>query len=220
MTAALFDIDGTLVDSNYLHVEAWERALADVGKPVDSWRIHRAIGMDSDKLMDELLGDAKDELGDRASELHSTYYSTFTDRLRPFAGARDLLRAIAAKGVQVILATSAPDDEFEILNDVIDADDAISAHTTSGDVENAKPDPDIIQVALKKGKVDAAEAIMIGDSIWDVHAARRAGVDCIGLLSGGISVGELKDAGAVAVYRDTADLLDQLDSSPLSRLFS
>jgi HAD superfamily hydrolase (TIGR01509 family) len=217
LRAVLFDIDGTLVDSNYLHVDTWDRALAEAGIPAPVWRIHRSIGMDSKKLLQAVAGDAPDDVAEGAKEQHGRYYKENADRLRPFAGARDLLRAIDGLGLQVVLATSAPEDELEILRKVLDVDDAVSEATSAGDVGTAKPEPDIIQVALDKAEVAAEEAVIVGDTVWDVEAAGRAGVPAIGVLSGGVSEAELRDAGAVEVYDDVAALLDALSSSVIGR---
>jgi HAD superfamily hydrolase (TIGR01509 family) len=215
-TAVLFDVDGTLVDSNYLHVESWAHAFADLGVTVPAWRIHRAIGQDSAKLLDSLLGDRADELGDRGKELHSQYYKELADRLKPLDGARELLTELNKRDRTVVLATSAPEDELEILTQTLDVDDAISATTNSDDVETAKPDPSIVQVALDKAGVSAGDAIFVGDSVWDVIAAARAGVRTVGLLSGGFSSAELLAAGAIAIYDDPAALLRELALSPLA----
>ena len=215
-TAVLFDIDGTLVDSNYLHIDAWERAFAAVGHPVDAWRIHRSIGMDSGKLLEALLGDAADELGDAAKERHSEFYLQNTDRLRPFEGARELLAEAGRRGHQVVLATSAPENELEILLGVLDADPSIEAVTSAEDAETAKPDPTIIEKAVDKARVPVGSAVMVGDSVWDIVAAERAGVSSIGLLSGGFGRQELLDAGAKAVYEDVAELLRDIDGSLLA----
>jgi HAD superfamily hydrolase (TIGR01509 family) len=215
--AVLFDIDGTLVDSNYLHVDAWARALEDVGHPVPVWRIHRAIGMDSAKLMEILLEDDLDRLGDEAKERHSTHYRRDAERLRSFDQAQDLLRALAGRGMKVVLATSAPEEEFELLRKVLEVDDAIAEFTTSEDVSTAKPAPDVVQMALKKAGVDPEQALMIGDAAWDMQAAAKAGVAAVGVRTGGIGPGELRDAGAIAVYDDVAQLLAELDESPLYR---
>jgi HAD superfamily hydrolase (TIGR01509 family) len=216
MKAALFDIDGTLVDSNYLHVDAWSRAFHELEIDVEAWRVHRGIGMDSQKLLEELLGDRADELGERASEWHTAFYSQTKARLRPFAGARELVSALSDAGVTVVLATSAPESELEALRAVLKIEDSISVVTSSEDVSTAKPAPDIVQVALSKADVESDEAIMVGDSVWDVKAAAAAGVACIGVRSGGVSEAELRDAGAIAVYDDVADLLAKLSSSPLA----
>ena len=213
--AVLFDIDGTLVDSNYLHIDAWDRAFASVGHPVDVWRIHRSIGMDSAKLLESLLGAAADELGDEAKDLHSRFYLESSDRLRAIGGARDLLAELARRGHPVVLATSAPENELEILLGVVDERGAIDAVTSADDVGTAKPDPDLIQIALDRAGVGADSAVMVGDSVWDIVAAARAGVASIGVLSGGFGREELLTAGAVVVYEDVAELLGELDRSPI-----
>ena len=214
--AVLFDIDGTLVDSNYLHIDAWDRAFVRVGHPVDVWRIHRSIGMDSGKLLEALLGDDADELGDDAKDLHSSSYLEMTDRLRSFAGARELLAELAKRGHPVVLATSAPENELKILLEVVDADGAIDAVTSAEDVGTAKPDPDLIQIALDKAGVGPERAVMVGDSVWDIVAAERAGVTSIGVLSGGFGREELLSAGAAVVYDDVVELLRKLDESPIA----
>lgn len=216
--AVLFDVDGTLIDSNYLHVSAWSAAMDAVERPAPAWRIHRAIGMDSSKLLVRLLGDDADELGDRAKQVHKDEYARFASELRPFGSARDLLQAIHDRGLQVVLATSAPDDELARLREALDSEHVISHVTSSADVESAKPEPDVVQVALDRAGVPAGRAILIGDAVWDAKASERAGVPCIGLLSGGIGPGELRDAGASTVYDDAADLLAHLDESPIAGL--
>jgi HAD superfamily hydrolase (TIGR01509 family) len=171
--------------------------------------------MDSAKLLEALLGDELDRLGDDAKERHTTHYERDAERLRPFEAAQDLLRAIAGRGLKVVLATSAPPHEFELLQKVLAVDDAVAEFTTAGDVSTAKPAPDVVQVALEKAGVDADAAVMVGDTVWDVEAAGRAGVRAIGVLSGGIGEGELREAGAIAVYEDVVALLRELDGSPL-----
>jgi HAD superfamily hydrolase (TIGR01509 family) len=205
--AVLFDIDGTLVDSNYLHVDAWSRAFAEVGHPVDAWRIHRSIGLDGDKLLDSLLGDDVDEFGDRAQKLHTELYTQMSARLRPLPGAVELLHALHDAGARVVLATSAPKSELEILLGVLDSDDALHATTSSDDVETAKPRPDIVNVALDRAGVQASEALFVGDAVWDMVAAGRAGVPSIGVRTGGFGADELTDAGAIAVFDDAATVL-------------
>ncbi|SMG27582.1 HAD family hydrolase [Agreia pratensis] len=210
--AVLFDIDGTLVDSNYLHVDAWARAFEKVGHPVESWRIHRSIGLDSDRLLDALLGDEVDEFGDRAKDLHSEFYRASTGRLRPLPGAVELLHALSDAGVRVVLATSAPKEELEILLGVLDSDDALHATTSSDDVGTAKPEPDIVNVALERAGVDVSEALFVGDAVWDIEAAARASLGAIGVRTGGISLGELMDAGALQVFDDAAAVLADFES--------
>jgi HAD superfamily hydrolase (TIGR01509 family) len=219
--AVLFDVDGTLIDSNYLHVQAWSEALEAAGRPVDDARIHRAIGMDSAKLLAELLGEeAESDVGEKAKAKHAKRYKKVAPRLRPFAGARDILKALSERGMTVVLATSAPPDELANLRKALDAEDFISLATSADDVETAKPEPDLIKVALDKAGATPQTAMMIGDAVWDGVAAKRARVPFIGVRSGGRSAAELTEAGAIAVYDDVAQLLRELDSSPLRPLLS
>jgi HAD superfamily hydrolase (TIGR01509 family) len=215
-TAVLFDVDGTLVDSNYLHAVCWWEALIQAGHDVPMARIHRAIGMGSDQLLDALLpadrdGDADD--GIRAA--HGALYATYWSRQRPLEGAPELLRACKGQGLRVVLASSADSREFAALRAALDAEDAIDAVTCAGDVERSKPAPDLVQVALEKARVRPEEAVFVGDTVWDVQACNKAGVPCIGLLSGGISREELRGAGAAEVYLGPADLREALPSSIL-----
>lgn len=216
--AVLFDVDGSLVDSNYLHVHAWRRAFDTEGLPVTAWQIHRCIGMDGSTLVRTLSNDAPDEVQERLSDGHSRYYRENTPLLAPLPGARALLHRVAELGLQVVLATSAPDDELEILRKVLDCDDVISETTSSQDVDTAKPAPGIVQVALDRAGVDAEHAVFVGDAVWDAHAAAGAGLPCIGLLSGGIAREELQAAGSAPVFADPQDLLDHLDSTRIAEL--
>ncbi len=216
--AALFDVDGTLVDSNYLHVRAWQRAFREVGHDVDAWRVHRAIGLDSSLLLQSLLGDDADELGDRAKDLHTTYYLGARDSMRPLSGARELIRELHGRGVQVVLATSAPEEELDVLREILSVDSYIAHTTSSEDVDHAKPDPGVVRAAMDRASSSPDTAVMVGDAVWDGKAASRAGVTFVGLLSGGISRAELTEAGAAAVFEDAQDLLDNLESSPLAKL--
>ncbi|SFW85972.1 HAD family hydrolase [Amycolatopsis australiensis] len=219
-TAVLFDVDGTLVDSNYLHVHAWRRAFHELGRNVDSWRVHRAIGKGSGKLLATLLGDEDaGRVGDEAKELHSRYYLETAELLRPFDQAPQLVRALDAKGVRVVLATSAGPDELDVLRRVLGVDDVIKEIVAGADVEATKPDPEPVQVALEKAGTTPENTFFVGDAVWDVKAATKAGVRTIAVLSGGVGEAELKDAGAIAVYEDVAALLADLEGSPLSELF-
>ncbi|CAN5154382.1 HAD family hydrolase [soil metagenome] len=213
--AVLFDIDGTLVDSNYLHVEAYGHAFADLGLRVDAWRVHRGIGMDGTQLLESLLGDDAEEVAPAVKELNAQYYSALQPRLRAFDGARELVRELARRQVTVVLATSAPENELEALLGVLDLDDSLAAVTSDADVDTAKPAPDIVQVALSRAGTDATATVLVGDSVWDMKAATAAGVTPVGVLSGGVSASELRDAGAIAVYADVAEILERLDESPL-----
>ncbi|MFB1296563.1 HAD family hydrolase [Mycobacterium sp. pW049] len=218
--AVLFDIDGTLVDSNYLHVHAWLRAFDEEGLPVDGWRIHRGIGMDGTSLVRTLAEDAGQDVLDRLKDGHSRFYKESSSLLTLLPGARDLLRWVALQGLQVVLATSAPEDELATLREVLDCEDIISAVTSSEDVDTAKPKPDIVQVALDRAGVSAQEAVFVGDAVWDCEAARRAGVPSIAVLSGGVSRAELLDAGASAVFGDAGDLLANMGATRIDELAS
>ena len=204
--AVLFDVDGTLVDSNYLHVHAWHRAFLDLGVIVPSWRIHRAIGMDSGELLGALLGADADARGDEAKDRHATHYATLGDQLRVLPGAREFVASLAAAGLEVVLATSAPPAELDRLREVLDVDRELTALTDSDDVATAKPSPDIVGVALERAGVPADRAVFVGDATWDVEAAGRAGVPCVAVRSGGSGTQELREAGAVAVFDDLAAL--------------
>ena len=216
-TAVLLDIDGTLVDSNFLHVHAWVRAFADAGHPVDAWRVHRRIGMGSGRLLAELLGDDADRLADDVKERHTAHYAGLSELLRPFDGARELVRTLADRGARVVLSTSAAPEEVETLREVLDVDDLVQI-TGAEDVDEAKPEPDLVHAALELAGVPAERAVFVGDSVWDVEAAVRAGVPCVGVLSGGTSEAELRDAGAAEVVEDAAALARDLDRTPVGAL--
>ncbi|MEN2741531.1 HAD family hydrolase [Microbacterium sp. X-17] len=207
----LFDVDGTLVDSNYLHIDAWQRAFAELGVPVESWRIHRALGRDSGQLLRAVAGERDEEWDDRAWALHAKHLRELAPRLRAFDGAADLLRAVAGRGVRVVLATSAAEDELTMLRRAIGADDAVHASTSADDVDEAKPDPDILEVALRRADAPAAEALVVGDSVWDMTAAGRARIRSVGVLCGGVGAAELTDAGAREVFEGPTALLEALD---------
>jgi HAD superfamily hydrolase (TIGR01509 family) len=214
--AVLFDVDGTLVDTSYLHAVCWWEAFAQAGHVVPMALIHRAIGMDSGLLLDKLLPADRDTDADAdLSTAHGALYSVYWSRLRPLPGAADLLRACRKHDLQVVLASSADPRELDILRAALDADDAVSEATSAGDVGQSKPAPDLVEVALGKAGLDPAEAVFVGDAVWDVQACQRAGVACVGVLSGGVSQAELLDAGAIRVYRDAAEILAAFPASLL-----
>lgn len=209
VTAALFDVDGTLVDSNYLHTVTWWQAFAQAGHDVPMPAIHRAIGMGSDQLLDALLPADRDsgaDSGIRAA--HSALYATYWSRLRPLPGAAELLRACRRSGLTVVLASSADPQEFAVLRAALSAEDAIDDATCAEDVESSKPAPDLVEVALRKARTPPAQAVFVGDTVWDAQACQRSGVPCIGLRSGGIGAADLLEAGASAVFDGPADLLE------------
>jgi HAD superfamily hydrolase (TIGR01509 family) len=210
----IFDVDGTLLDTNYLHVVAWWEAFRERGHDARCADIHQALGMGSAELVQQVLGQPDPSV----IEAHSRYIAPFLGRMRPLPGAADLLAAIAEMGLNVVLATSAKDEEIGLMLDAIGAHDAIGTVVSSGAVERAKPDPDIVARALSESGTGRGQAVMVGDAVWDVLAAQRAGVPCVGVLSGGIAEQQLRDAGAVEVYSDTAALLADLPSSAIGRL--
>ncbi len=216
--AVLFDIDGTLVDSNYLHVHAWVRAFAEVAIPVEAWRIHRSIGMDGSELVASLSGGADDDTAHRLKDLHTQYYGETTSLLQLLPGARALMDRITSLGLQVVLATSAPEDELSTLRKVLDSEDLISTATSSEDVSTAKPEPDLVRIGLERAGVGADRAVFVGDAVWDAEASKRAGLLSIGVLSGGFSRGELEHAGASAVFENARELLEHLEVSPIGGL--
>ncbi|MFC3501780.1 HAD family hydrolase [Micromonospora krabiensis] len=214
----LFDVDGTLVDTTYLHTVSWWEALRQTDRPVPMATVHRAIGMGSDKLLDHLLGPERDRDADgKLRDAHDTLYAEYWERLTPLPGAADLLRACAERGLRVVLATSAAEHEVTALRRALDADDVIAEVTSSADAEESKPAPDILVAALDQSGLAAERVVFVGDSVWDVAAAGKLDIPCVGLTCGGTSRGELAGAGAVAVYDDPAALLETLDDSPLTR---
>ncbi|MGV9627948.1 HAD family hydrolase [Streptomyces sp. NPDC003487] len=214
--AAVFDVDGTLVDTNHLHVVTWWEALRQAGHRVPMHAVHRAIGLGSDDLIAHLLGEDRDkDQDDRLSAAHTALYGQYFDRLPAFAEAGALLKRLHGDGWAVVLATSASGPELEALRRAIDADDAITATASSDDVEQGKPAPEPVEHALELAGVPAERAVFVGDTVWDMRAGRRAGVRCVGVLCGGIPRADLEEAGAQEVYADPADLLARLEDSPL-----
>ncbi|MFJ2026669.1 HAD family hydrolase [Streptomyces sp. NPDC087897] len=213
--AAIFDVDGTLTDTNHLHVVAWWEAFRQAGHTVPMPDILRSVGLGSGDLIERLLGADRDrEQDDAISSAHSVLYATCFDRLPAFRGAGDLLRTLDGRGWRVVLATSADGEELAALRRAIDADEAIVATASSDDVDRGKPAPEPVELACRLAGVDPGEAVFVGDTVWDMEAASRAGVDAVALLSGGIPRADLERAGARVVYRDVADLLAHLDDSP------
>ena len=213
--AAILDIDGTLVDSNYQHTLAWYGALREHGHTVAMFRVHRLIGMGGDQLVRALLGDEVEEReGDAIRETEGErYLERYLDTVQPLEGARELIVRLKDAGRRVVLASSAKPDEVEHYLDLLDARRLADAWTTSGDVEQTKPEPDLIRAALEK--LDGDLAVMVGDSTWDCKAARNAGVETLAVLTGGFSAQELFDAGALSVFGSLTELRERLPSTAL-----
>ncbi|WP_328477171.1 HAD family hydrolase [Streptomyces sp. NBC_00377] len=215
--AAVFDVDGTLVDTNHLHVITWWEAFRQAGHRVPMHAVHRAVGLGSDDLVAHLLGDDRDKDQDaELSAAHKALYGQYFDRLPALRDAGPLLRTLHDVGWTVVLATSASGAELSALRAAIDADDVIAATASADDVEEGKPAPEPVEHALELVGASAGQAVFVGDTVWDMKAGRRAGVRCVGVLCGGIPRADLMEAGAEAVYADPADLLSSLSDSPLA----
>jgi HAD superfamily hydrolase (TIGR01549 family) len=208
--AAILDVDGTLVDTNYQHAIAWYRAFRQHGELLPIWRIHRHIGMGGDHLVKALCGDeVEEEKGEGIRAAEKALYLALIDEVEPLEGARELIRDLKERGHRVVLASSAKPDEVEHYLDLLDAREVADGWTTSGDVEATKPEPDLVRAAIDKAGED--EAVMVGDSTWDCEAAGRAGIETVAVLTGGFSEAELREAGAVAVYHSVVELRNSLD---------
>jgi HAD superfamily hydrolase (TIGR01509 family) len=212
--AAILDIDGTLVDSNYQHTIAWYRAFRQHGHVLPVWRIHRHIGMGGDQLVASLCGDeVEEQAGEDIRAAEKVLYFQLIDEVEPLPGARDLILDLKRADRRVVLASSAKPEEVEHYLDLLDARGLADAWTSSGDVEATKPEPDLVESALER--IGGGPAVMIGDSIWDCEAAKRAGVETVAVLTGGFSDQELRDAGAVAVFDSIDELRRRLSDTPL-----
>jgi HAD superfamily hydrolase (TIGR01509 family) len=216
MAVAILDIDGTLVDTNYQHTISWARAFArhEIVQPL--WRIHSHLGMGGDQLVEAVCGEqTEDELGEQLRSAESEEYQHLIGEVRPVQGARELIVALKDRGHTVVLASSAKSDEVDHYLDLLAARELADAWTTSADVEHTKPAPDLVHAALDGVHAEPSAAVMIGDTPWDVEAARKGGVETIAVITGGFCEQELREAGAVAVYESVADLLDDLDATRL-----
>ncbi|MFH9570992.1 HAD family hydrolase [Streptomyces sp. NPDC017230] len=215
--AAVFDVDGTLVDTNHLHVATWWEAFRQAGHRVPMHAIHRAVGLASTDLIGHLLGEDRDTDQDaRLSAAHKALYGQYYDRLPALPDAGELLRRLAGDGWKVVLATSAGGPELGALRRAIDADDAIDATASADDVAAGKPSPEPVEHALELAGVPAERAVFVGDTVWDMRAGSRAGVRCVAVLCGGLPRADLEEAGADAVYADPAGLLASLEESPFA----
>jgi HAD superfamily hydrolase (TIGR01509 family) len=214
VTAAILDIDGTLVDTNYHHAVAWFRAFRQHGHVVPLWRIHRHIGMGGDKLVGALLSeDVEAREGEDIRAAEKALYLAFIEEVEPLRGARALMEDLKDRGSMIVLASSAKADEVDHYLDLLDARSLADGWTTSADVEATKPDPDLVLAALER--VGSKDAIMVGDSTWDCRAAEAAGIASLAVLTGGFSEEELRAAGASDVFASIDALRTQLDDTPL-----
>jgi HAD superfamily hydrolase (TIGR01509 family) len=211
--AALLDIDGTLVDSNYQHALAWYRAFRLHGVTIPVWRCHRAIGMGGDQLVRHLAGDGFEaELGDTVRIEEKALFAQMIAEVQPFEDARGLIEDLKSRGCNVVMASSAKPEDTQHYLDLLDARALVDGWTDSGDVQATKPEPDLVEAALRKA--GGGPAVLIGDSTWDCEAAKAAKVKTIAVRTGGFGVDELREAGAIAVFESLAELRERLDETP------
>jgi HAD superfamily hydrolase (TIGR01549 family) len=216
---AIFDIDGTLVDTNYQHALAWYRAFRQHGVVIPIWQIHRAIGIGSDRVVEMLAGEQVErELGETLRAAEGPLYQEMIDEVEPMKGAHELLHDLKRAGHAVILASSAEEKEAERYIKLLDATEFVDGYTTSADVKQSKPEPDIVHAAIEKAGGGAA--VMIGDSTWDCKAATRADLPSIGVLTGGFSEQELTEAGATIVFDSVEHLREHLKTTNLQETVS
>jgi HAD superfamily hydrolase (TIGR01509 family) len=216
LDGVLLDVDGTLIDSNAAHAQSWSETLAEFGRPTPADTVRPLIGMGGDKLLPQLLGvDAESEEGRRFSDRRAQIFrERYVPRLRLTRGARQLVERLRREGFRIIIATSAKEEELEAMLRQVGLDDLIPQRTSSDDAEESKPDPDIVQAALRKAKLSPEAAIMLGDTPYDIEAAKRAGVETVAVLTGGWDSEALKDA--VAIYEDPDDILRHFTASPFA----
>ncbi|HET9119993.1 MAG TPA: HAD family hydrolase [Solirubrobacterales bacterium] len=213
---AILDVDGTLVDTNYQHAIAWFRAFRRHFLTLQIWRIHRHIGMGGDQLVAALAGDEiESRLGDSIREAEGEHYRQLIGEVQPMEGSRRLIEDLKDAGNAVVLASSAKEWEVDHYLELLDAKELVDDWTTSDDVERTKPEPDLVHAALDKVGGTAEDALLIGDTVWDVEAAHRAGVDTLAVRTGGFSEAELTDAGARTVYTSVEELRQSLLETPL-----
>jgi HAD superfamily hydrolase (TIGR01509 family) len=213
--AAILDIDGTLVDTNYHHAIAWFRAFRQHGIVLPIWKIHTHIGMGGDQLVESLTDkETEDEKGDDIRAAEKALYLAFIQETEPMEDARELIADLKDRGHTVVLASSAKEDEVDHYLDLLDARDLADSWTTSADVESTKPEPDLVKAAMEKAGDDGA--VMVGDTPWDIEAAKGAGIETIAVITGGFSRAELEEAGAAVVFESVAELRERIDDTPLA----
>ncbi|HUO69055.1 MAG TPA: HAD family hydrolase [Gammaproteobacteria bacterium] len=216
MAVAILDIDGTLVDTNYHHAIAWFRAFHEYGIVLPLWRIHRHIGMGGDQVVQALTDErTEDEHGDDIRGAETALYAELIGEVQTMAGSRELIEQLKDRGHAVVLASSAKREEVDRYLDLLDARALADGWTTAADVEATKPEPDLVRAALERAGGSAQDAMMIGDTPWDIRAARRAGVGTLAVRTGGFGVDELRDAGALGVFESVTELGAKLDRTPL-----
>jgi len=217
MAVAILDVDGTLIDTNYQHALAWFRAFVQHGIVLPIWRVHRHIGMGGDQVIAALTDEATErERGDQIREAEKGLYGEMIGEVRAMRGSKELIDELRLRGHRVVLATSAKPEELDRYLHMLDAHERAEAWTSSEDVESTKPEPDLVHAALGKLGAGPEDAVMIGDTPWDVEAAKRAGVGTLAVLTGGFAAEELEHAGALAVYESVAELCGSLAETALA----
>lgn len=210
--AVILDVDGTLVDTNFHHAIAWYRAFRQHGIVLPIWRIHRSIGMGGDQLVPSLTDEkTEEEQGEDIRTAEKALYMALIEEVEPFAESRELIEDLKGRGHAVILASSAKADEVDFYLDLLDARELADGWTSSADVENTKPEPDLVHAAVEKA--GGGPAVMIGDTTWDCKAAAAASVETIAVRTGGFSAEELREAGARSVWDSVAELRGRLDEA-------
>jgi HAD superfamily hydrolase (TIGR01509 family) len=219
LKAVIFDVDGTLVDSVDLHARAWQEAFAHFGKQFDFERVRYQIGKGGDQLMPVFLSQEEiDEFGEEIAEYRGELFKReYLPRVKGFPAVRELFQRVKAEGLSIALASSAKEDELKSYKKLARIEDLVEEETSSDDAEKSKPHPDIFEAALERLDTRPAEAVVVGDTPYDAEAAGKAGVQTIGLLSGGFPEADLRAAGCATIYRDAADLLANYDTSPLAK---
>ncbi|MDT7581459.1 MAG: hypothetical protein QOK35_2723 [Pseudonocardiales bacterium] len=213
---AIFDVDGTLVDTNYQHALAFYRAFRRFDITVPIWRLHRATGMGGDQIIAHVAGDEVERRhGSALREAWVEEFDKMIDEVRPFDGARDLMEAVKSRGFRVVLASSGKAKHVDHFLDLLDARSLADDWTTGDEVESSKPEPDLVATALDK--VEGASGVMIGDSTWDCIAAGKLGVPSLAVRTGGFAVDELVEAGAARVFESLGELAENLDDTVLAR---
>ena len=213
--AALLDVDGTLIDANYHHALAWYRAFKRHGIVLPLWRIHRHVGMGGDQLVPALAGDeVESEHGDEIRDARTEIYADLIDDVCPLAGGAELIQDLKTRELAVVLASSSPEDEVSHYLELLGNPD-VDAYTTDDDVAATKPEPDLVRAALDKAGTD--DAVMVGDTPWDIEAAKKAGLETICVITGGWAEQELRDAGAAATFESVEDLRRRLDETPFAQ---
>ncbi|MDN5768499.1 MAG: HAD family hydrolase [Humibacillus sp.] len=206
----VFDVDGTLVDSNYQHALAWFRAFRRYDLTVQIWQIHRALGMGGDLLVAHVAGDEVEERhGDALRAAWGEEFEPMLPEVAPLAGVTDLLRSVKRRGLRLVLASSGKAEHVDAFLDLTDARSVADGWTTSDDAEKSKPDPELIQTALDR--VGGRRGLVVGDATWDSRAAGRAELPAVAILSGGFSESELRDAGAIEVFHSLDDVRADLE---------